>query len=93
MPTGLGYIVWGEFGDWGCRGHGPLDGEHQKPGPDYITQWLECLERDYSHPSIVGWCPLNETWQTLTDRITHAGRCHPRHVPGHKGDGRHPTCA
>ena len=66
----LGYIVWGEFGDWGCRGEGPLDGEHQKPGPDYITQWLECLERDYSHPSIVGWCPLNETWQTLTDRIT-----------------------
>ena len=66
----LGYIVWGEFGDWGCRGIGPPDGEHQKPGPDYITQWLECLERDYSHPSIVGWCPLNETWQTLIDRIT-----------------------
>ena len=66
----LGYIVWGEFGDWGCSGNGPLDGEHQKPGPDYITQWLECLERDYSHPGIVGWCPLNETWQTLTDHIT-----------------------
>ncbi len=66
----LGYIVWGEFGDWGCSGEGPLNGEHQKPGPDYITQWLECLERDYSHPSIVGWCPLNETWQTLGDRIT-----------------------
>ncbi len=66
----LGYIVWGEFGDWGCSNNGPLDGEHQQPGPDYITQWLECLERDYSHPSIVGWCPLNETWQTLTDRIT-----------------------
>ena len=66
----LGYIVWGEFGDWGCRGNGPLDGEHQLPGPDYITQWLECLERDYSHPSIVGWCPLNETWQTLLDSIT-----------------------
>ncbi len=66
----LGYIVWGEFGDWGCGGHGPPDGEHQQPGPDYITQWLECLERDYSHPSIVGWCPLNETWQSITDRIT-----------------------
>ncbi|MDE2774728.1 MAG: beta-galactosidase [Chloroflexota bacterium] len=66
----LGYIVWGEFGDWGCRGEGPLDGEHQQPGPDYITQWLECLERDYSHPSIIGWCPLNETWQSITDRIT-----------------------
>ncbi len=66
----LGYLVWGEFGDWGCRHMGPLDGEHQRPGPDYITQWLEVLERDYSHPAIVGWCPLNETWQSLTDRIT-----------------------
>ena len=66
----LGYLVWGEFGDWGCRQMGPLDGEHQQPGADYITQWLEVLERDYSHPAIVGWCPLNETWQSLTDRIT-----------------------
>ncbi len=66
----MGYIVWGEFGDWGCSRMGPLEGEHQKPGADYITQWLEVLERDYSHPAIVGWCPLNETWQTLTDRIT-----------------------
>jgi beta-galactosidase/beta-glucuronidase len=66
----MGYIVWGEFGDWGCSGEGPLTGEHQKPGPAYITEWLEVLERDYSHPCIVGWCPLNETWQALTDRIT-----------------------
>jgi beta-galactosidase/beta-glucuronidase len=66
----MGYLVWGEFGDWGCNWMGPLDVEHQRPGPDYITQWLEVLERDYSHPSIVGWCPLNETWQMITDRIT-----------------------
>jgi len=66
----MGYIVWGEFGDWGCSHNGPLTGEHQTPGPDYITQWLECVERDYSHPSIVGWCPLNETWQMMTDNIT-----------------------
>lgn len=66
----LGYLVWGEFGDWGCAGFGPASGEHQKPGADYVTQWLEALHRDYSHPSIVGWCPLNETWQVLGDRIT-----------------------
>lgn len=66
----MGYIVWGEFGDWGCGHSGPIDAEHQAPGATYITQWLECLERDYSHPSIVGWCPLNETWQTLLDRFT-----------------------
>ena len=66
----LGYLVWGEFGDWGCSHEGSLYGEHQKPGADYITQWLEVLERDYSHPSIIGWCPLNETWQSISDRIT-----------------------
>lgn len=65
----LGYLVWGEFADWGCGGYGPLE-DHQQPGATYITQWLEALERDYSHPSIIGWCPLNETWQPITDRIT-----------------------
>jgi beta-galactosidase/beta-glucuronidase len=65
----LGYLVWGEFGDWGCGGNGPRH-DHQQPGATYITQWLEALARDYSHPAIVGWCPLNETWQIMTDRTT-----------------------
>jgi hypothetical protein len=65
----MGYLVWGEFGDWGCGGYGPRR-DHQKPGATYITQWLEVLARDYSHPSIVGWCPLNETWQSLNDEIS-----------------------
>ncbi len=64
----MGYLVWGEFGDWGCNM--PGDGlDHQKPSASYITEWLEVLERDYSHPAIIGWCPLNETWQTIGDRI------------------------
>jgi beta-galactosidase/beta-glucuronidase len=65
----LGYLVWGEFGDWGCAGYGP-DEERQRPTATYVGQWLEALERDYSHPSIVGWCPLNETAQPLHDRTT-----------------------
>jgi beta-galactosidase/beta-glucuronidase len=65
----LGYLVWGEFGDWGCNGYGP-QGNNQQPGASYITQWLEVLERDYSHPSIIGWCPLNETGQDMSDSIT-----------------------
>ena len=65
----LGYMVWGEFGDWGARGLSALP-HHQKFSPSYITEWLEVLERDYSHPSIVGWCPLNETWQPITDFIS-----------------------
>jgi beta-galactosidase/beta-glucuronidase len=65
----MGYLVWGEFPDWGCSGEGPRE-NHQRPGPSYITEWLEAIERDYSHPSIIGWCPLNETWQQLHDRTT-----------------------
>ncbi len=55
----LGYLVWGEFGDWGI--------DRTNPQPTYITQWLEALGRDYSHPSIIGWCGLNETSQRLSD--------------------------
>ena len=65
----LGYLVWGEFADWGSSGQGPVH-DHQQPGITYAAQWLEVLERDYSHPSIIGWCPLNETAQTVHDRIT-----------------------
>lgn len=65
----LGYLVWGEFGDWGSSGQG-RDGDNQQPTASYVAQWLEAVERDYSHPSIIGWCPLNETHQLLHDRIT-----------------------
>ena len=65
----LGYIVWGEFGDWGARSLSALP-HHQTFSPSYITEWLEVLERDYSHPCVVGWCPLNETWQPITDFIS-----------------------
>ena len=65
----MGYLVWGEFGDWGVSGAG-VAGENQQPTASFITQWLEALERDVNHPSIIGWCPLNETYQMLHDRIT-----------------------
>ncbi|MFH1730109.1 MAG: sugar-binding domain-containing protein [Planctomycetota bacterium] len=57
----LGYLVWGEFGDWGM--------DRERPEATYVAQWLEVLLRDYSHPSIVGWCPLNETSVPITDEI------------------------
>lgn len=65
----LGYLVWGEFGDWGVRGEGRV-GHNQQPTASFVTQWLEVLERDHNHPAIVGWCPMNETDQVLHDGIT-----------------------
>lgn len=66
----MGFLVWGEFGDWGANTGGSPSGDNQRPTASFVTQWLEAVERDYSHPSIVGWCPLNETFQKLHDRIT-----------------------
>ena len=52
----LGYLVWGEMASWGLDLANPLALER------FQTEWREILARDYSHPSIVGWCPFNETW-------------------------------
>ena len=51
----LGLLLWGEFPNWGLNVNEPSAATHMIPG------WLEAVERDYSAPSIVGWCPLNET--------------------------------
>ncbi len=65
----MGYLCWGEFADWGCR-HTTIDNNSQFHGITFASQWAEALERDYSHPCIVGWCPLNETYQEIRDEIT-----------------------
>lgn len=51
-----GYIVWGEYPNWGCD-HSCADAIY-----GILPEWLEEIERDFNHPSIVGWCPFNETW-------------------------------
>ncbi len=52
----LGYIVWGEYGNWG------LDWSDERALEAMLPEWCECVERDFNHPSIIGWCPFNETW-------------------------------
>jgi len=52
----LGYIVWGEFADWG------LDLGRPESLITFQSEWLEAIDRDFSHPAIVGWCPFNERW-------------------------------
>ena len=52
----LGYIVWGEYPNWG------LDHSYADSIYGILPEWLEEIDRDFNHPSIIGWCPLNETW-------------------------------
>ena len=52
----LGYLCWGEMASWG------LDISDIGTVNAFLKDWLTEVERDYSAPSIIGWCPFNETW-------------------------------
>lgn len=53
----LGYLVWVEYPNWGMKEY-----KQQSVFSDMLCGWIETIARDFNHPSIVGWCPLNETW-------------------------------
>ena len=50
----LGYLVWGE-----CASAIMYDPKAVKR---LMTEWTEIVDRDYNHPSIITWVPLNESW-------------------------------
>lgn len=52
----MGYLVWGEYPNWG------LNLSKSDSVFSILPEWLEEVERDFNHPSIIGWCPFNETW-------------------------------
>ena len=43
-------------------GNWQLDISSNKSYAAFIPEWMEIVRRDCNHPSIVGWCPFNETW-------------------------------
>ncbi|HYY10492.1 MAG TPA: glycoside hydrolase family 2 TIM barrel-domain containing protein [Kineosporiaceae bacterium] len=50
----LGLLVWAEM---------PAAYEFSPRMIERITrEWLEVLHRDYSHPCVVAWVPVNESW-------------------------------
>ena len=53
----MGYIVWGEHGNWG------LNWTKFESLRYFLLEIEEEIERDFNHPSIIGWCPYNETWE------------------------------
>ncbi len=58
----LGYIVWGEHGNWG------LDYSDFSSIRYYLLEIEEEIERDFNHPALIGWCPYNETWDYHNER-------------------------
>jgi beta-galactosidase/beta-glucuronidase len=50
----LGYIVWGE-----CAS-APFYNEDSVNR--LMREWQEIIDRDYNHPCVITWVPLNESW-------------------------------
>jgi beta-galactosidase/beta-glucuronidase len=50
----LGLLVWGEMANAYVFSPGAVD--------RLVREWLEVVERDYNHPSIIAWVPINESW-------------------------------
>ena len=50
----LGLLVWGETSAAYIYS--------RKYAARMVSEWMEILERDYNHPCIVCWVPLNESW-------------------------------
>ena len=52
----MGYLVFGESANahlyyWDMNQLTP-----------FLLEWQRAIKRDFNHPAIIGWCPLNETW-------------------------------
>ncbi|MBQ2255636.1 MAG: beta-galactosidase, partial [Clostridia bacterium] len=50
-----GYIVWGEHANW------VQDSSRTEIFENFLPEWQEIMERDFNHPAIIGWCPINES--------------------------------
>lgn len=60
-----GYMVWGEHASWGVD-YSDMNGIGQ-----FLAEWQEAVKRDFNHPSIITWCPLNEVWDSWEDSSKH----------------------
>ncbi len=52
----MGYLVFGE------SPNAHLDYSKMEQLTPFLLEWQRAVKRDFNHPSIIGWCPLNETW-------------------------------
>ena len=52
----LGFLVWGEMANAYALLRWTMSVAH------HDQEWQEAVHRDYNHPSIVAWVPMNESW-------------------------------
>lgn len=52
----MGYLVFGE------TPNAHIDYSKMEQLTPLLLEYQREIKRDFNHPSIIGWCPLNETW-------------------------------
>lgn len=62
----LGFIVWGE-----CASPSVYT---RTSGGKVMAEWQEIIDRDYNHPCITTWVPINESWgyRTLVSIVSNS---------------------
>lgn len=64
----LGLLVWGEIGAAYVYSR---EYAHR-----IYSEWMEAVERDYNHPCIVAWTPLNESWGVQEIKVDQFQQAH-----------------
>ncbi|MCX7705093.1 MAG: beta-galactosidase [bacterium] len=60
----LGYLIWDEYPNWGIKNR-----QSHQTASILIDEWSDVIKRDFNHPSIIGWCPLNETHEPQDNEL------------------------
>lgn len=50
----LGFLVWGEMANSFAFSFEYVE--------SMVHEWIDVIKRDYNHPSIITWVPINESW-------------------------------
>lgn len=66
----MGYLVWGEYPNWSAE----FTKRNPKGVANILSEWSEVIDRDYMHPSIIGWCPLNEAWAITSQKCDYSSQ-------------------
>ena len=47
---------------------------HELAGGKVMAEWQEIIDRDYNHPCITTWVPINESWgyRTLVSIVSNS---------------------
>ncbi|SPO38147.1 uncharacterized protein PSFLO_03624 [Pseudozyma flocculosa] len=64
----LGFLVWGEMAN-------AYEYSAKYVGR-FIAEWMEVIRRDFSHPCIVAWVPVNESWGVPALGVSAQQRAH-----------------